>query len=171
MRRRLTVPGFSLVEVILAVGIFALAVPTALALLATLGRQGAMGAEMLVAHRLADSVRVELARLAYADFDGFAGTVPVMTATPGSGLALIVTRDGSRLHARDYPPADVTIPAAHQYFLIECWRFAEEPLRFDPGKAYLALAVRVTWPYRLPDGTRAAREAQSTVAFTVVLNR
>lgn len=163
--------GFSLVEVILAVGIFAFAVPTTMALLSALGRQSVSSAEVLIAHRLADSIRLELARLAHGDLDGFGATMPVMTSTPGPGLALVAARDGYRQHARDYPPSDASIGTADQYFLIECWRFAEEPLRFDSGKAYLALAVRVTWPYQLPNGTAAAREAQSDVAFTVVLNR
>lgn len=171
MVRRATVSGFSLVEVILAVGIFALVVPTALALLSALGRQGNVGAEVLVAHRLADSVRVELDRLAKMDFEGFAATVPVMSPTHEPGLALVSTRDGYRLHARDNPPSGGGIALADQYFLVECWRFAEEPLRFDPAKAYLPLAVRVSWPHRLLNGTAAVQEAQSTFTFTVVLNR
>ena len=171
MFSRPTVSGFSLVEVILAVGIFAFAVPVSLALLSALGRQGAIGAEMLVAHRLSDSIRVELDRLARTDFESFASAMPVMTSPAGPGLALVATRDGYRQHARDYPPPGVSIPLAERYFLIECWRFGEEPLRFVSGKAYLAVAVRVTWPYQLSNGTAAAREAQSGVTFTVVLNR
>jgi hypothetical protein len=171
MSPRIKVPGFSLVEVILAVGIFALAVPTTLALLSALGRQGAMGAEALVAQRLPDSIRLELARLAQADFESLAGVVPVMTGTPAPGLALVATRDGCRLHSRDYLPLGPGLAVAEQYFLIECWRFGEEPLRFDSEKTFLALAVRVSWPSRLPDGTVAAEEAQSAITFTVVLNR
>jgi len=171
MLRRRTVPGFSLVEVILAVGIFALSVPTTLALLSALGRQGAMGAEALVAQRLPDSIRLELARLAQEQFESLAGMVPVMTATPGPGLALVATRDGRRLYSRDYMTPALGLEMADRYFLIECWRFEEEPLRFDSEKAFLALAVRVSWPYHLPDGTVAAAEAQSAITFTVVLNR
>jgi len=171
MSKRPTFAGFSLVEVLLAVGIFAFAVPTTLALLSTLGRQGAMGSELLVAQRLSDSIQLELDRLARSDFDGFATAVPMMVPTAAPGLALVATRDGHRLHARDYPPPDAVIATAQQYFLIECWRFAEEPLCFDPAKAYLALAVRVTWPYQLPNGTTAAGEARTAVTFTVVLNR
>ena len=171
MSRRVTVTGFSLIEVILAVGIFALSVPTTLALLSALGRQGAMGAEALVAQLLPDSVRLELARLAQADFENLAGILPVMSATPGPGLALVATHDGRRLHSRDYLAPGLGLAVADQYFLIECWRFEEEPLRFDSQKAFLALAVRISWPYHLPDGTVAAAEAQSAITFTVVLNR
>jgi hypothetical protein len=171
MSRRIKIPGFSLVEVILAVGIFALSVPTTLALLTALGRQSTMGTEALVAQRLPDPIRLELARLARTDFESLAAMVPLMTAPPGPGLALVASRDGTRLHSRDYLPPGLALAMADQYFLIECWRFEEEPLRFGSQKAFLALAVRVSWPYHLPDGTIAATEAQSTITFTVVLNR
>lgn len=171
MSRHNKMPGFSLVEVILAVGIFALSVPTTLALLSMLARQGTMGAEALVAQRLPDSIKLELDRLAKTDFESLAGNLPVLTATPGPGLALVATRNGARLHSRDYLAPGSSVAMVDQYFLIECWRFGEEPLRFDTQKAFLALAVRVSWPYRLPDGTAAAGEAQSAINFTVVLNR
>jgi len=171
MRPRFKGTGFSLIEVILAVGIFALTVPTMLALLAALGRQGAAGADAQVAQRLPDAVRVELARLAQADFDGLSAHMPEMSASLPPALELVATRDGVRVHSRDYLPPTDGIAAADQYFLIECWRFHEGPLRFDSSKAFLAVVVRVSWPYRLPDGGTTAAESRSQVRFTVVLNR
>jgi prepilin-type N-terminal cleavage/methylation domain-containing protein len=170
MRRRLPARGFSLIEVIVAVAIFALAVPTMLALLAHLGRLGASSDEAMVAQRLAGAVRAELFRLAHADFDGFAAQVPEMTSASPPGFELVATRDGVRVQARDYLAPGDALAVADQYFLVECWRFDGEPLRFDAQKAFLAIAVRVSWPYRLPNGAPAAGAAQST-AFTVVLNR
>jgi prepilin-type N-terminal cleavage/methylation domain-containing protein len=171
MSRRMTAPGFSLVEVILAVAIFALSVPTTLALISALGRQGAMETEALIAQRLPDSVRLELARLARTDFDGLAAMMPVMTTSPAPGLVLAATRDGCRLNSCDYLPPLAAVAAADQYFLVECWRFEEEPLRFDAQKAFLAVAVRISWPYHLPHGPVAAAPPVSVITFTVVLNR
>lgn len=171
MKRPMAAFGFSLIEVILAVGIFALTVPTTLALLAALGRQGAMSAEVRVAQRLPGSVQLELARLAKADFESLAAATPVMTSTPEPGLALVATRDGSRLHSSAYLPPESALAVADQYFLIECWRFGEGPLQFDTEKAYLALYVRASWPYRLADGTAGDSQARSATTFTVVLNR
>lgn len=171
MKRRMAAFGFSLIEVILAVGIFALTVPTTLALLAALGRQGAVTAEVRVAQRLPGSVRLELARLAQASFESLAAATPVMTSPPEPGLALVSTHDGSRLHSSEYLPPASTLALADRYFLIECWRFGEEPLRFNSDKAYLALYVRASWPYRLADGTTGDSEARSATTFTVVLNR
>ena len=171
MKPRIAAPGFSLIEVILAVGIFALTVPTTVALLAVLGRQGAMSAEARIAQQMAGSVRLELIRLAKTDFESLAAAVPVMTSTPAPGLALVATHDGSRLHSRDYLAPGTALASADQYFLVECWRFGGGPLQFNSGKAFLALFVRVSWPYQLADGTASASEGRSSTAFTVVLNR
>jgi hypothetical protein len=171
MKLRLATFGFSLIEVILAVGIFALTVPTTLALLAALGRQGTTSAEVRIAQRLPGSVRLELARLAEASLEDLAAAAPVMTSPPEPGLALVATRDGARLHASEYLPPAAVLALADQYFLIECWRFGEEPLQFDSDKAYLALYVRVCWPYRLADGMTTESQARSATTFTVVLNR
>ena len=56
--------AFSLIEVIIAVGVFAVAVVVILALLPPLSREATDSADALVAQSLPDSVRVELSRLA-----------------------------------------------------------------------------------------------------------
>jgi hypothetical protein len=166
--------AFSLVEVIIAVGLFATSVTVVIALLPALTRHGAITQDTLAAQRLPDALKVELMRLAASGgFDALAGQAPVMSTTLGSGLALVATRDASRVHSRDYlPPAADLIPDGEQYFLIECWRFPDEPLRFDPAKHSLALAVRVSWPYRLPGSTApTAEETRTRVVFTVSITR
>jgi type II secretory pathway pseudopilin PulG len=170
MHPRTATFGFTLVEVILAIGIFAVAVIGVLGLLPVLGRQGASSTEALAVQRLPDAIRVELARLAQQDFDALAAQVPVMSSTPAPGLALVAARDAVRLHSRDYLRPAVTLPVDDQYFLIECWRFVEEPLSFAPQKAFLALEVRVTWPYRLPglpDATDESGRSAATVAVSL----
>lgn len=166
--------GFSLVEVIIAVGLFAASVTVVIALLPALTRQGAVTQDTLAAQRLPDALQVELARLAAAGgFDDLASQVPEMGSPLGSGLALVATRETARLHSRDYlPPATGPIPEGKQYFLIECWRFPDEPLRYDAAKHSLALAVRVAWPYRLPSfPAPTAESARRHVMFTVAIRR
>ncbi len=166
--------AFSLVEVIIAVGLFAAAVTTVIALLPALTRQGAVTVDTLSAERLPDALKVELSRLAAAGgFDALAGQVPLMNSSFGNALTLVATRDAARLHARDYlSPTAGRIPEGEQYFLIECGRFPDEPLRFDAQKHFLALAVRVSWPYRLPGLSAPTAEAARTqVVFTVSLTR
>lgn len=173
MRRRAPVRAFSLVEVIIAVGLFAVSVTAVIALLPAVTRQGAATTDTLAAQRLPEALKVELSRLAAVGFDSLAGQVPVMTQPMGAGLAFVATRDAAQLHSRDYlPPVTGRIPGPEQYFLIECGRFTDEPLRYDAQKHSLALAVRVSWPYRLPGSTvPTAESARAQVAFTVSLTR
>jgi hypothetical protein len=173
MNRRAPVRAFSLVEVIIAVGLFAASVTAVIALLPAVTRQGAVTTDTLAAQRLPDALKVELSRLASSGFDALAGQVPVMTQPFGAGLAFVATRDGARLHSRDYlPPAGGRIPEAEQYFLVECGRFPDEPLRYEGQKHSLALAVRVSWPYRVSGSAVPTTESSRTqVAFTVSLTR
>jgi hypothetical protein len=165
--------GFSLVEVIIAVGLFAASVTVVIALLPALTRHGAVTQDALAAQRLPDALKIELSRLATTGgFDALAGQAPVM-GSPGGGLAFVATHDVARLHALNYlPPSGALIPASEQYFLIECWRFPDEPLRYDAQKHFLALAVRVSWPYRFPGSTAPTDgTSRAQVNFTVSLTR
>jgi hypothetical protein len=173
MRRFATSRAFSLIEVIVAVALFAGTVAVILALLPGLMRQGAENADRLVAQQLAEPLRVELKRLSAAGFDALAGRVPAMGQPPSNGLAFVADRSGSRLHARDYrPPATGAIAEDEQYFLVECWRFPSGPLAFDAAQSSLALAVRVSWPHRQPgSGTATPAEARHELMFATGVNR
>jgi len=173
MRRIFSVRAFSLIEVIVAVALFASSVVVVLALLPALTRRGAETTDRLVAQRLPDAIQVELTRLAAPGFDVLAGRMPLMGAPPENGLAMVSTRDGSRLQALDdLPPTDGRMPEQAQYYLIECWRFPDGPLQYDVAQSAMALTVRVSWPYRQP-GTTATTPADSRheLIFTVSLNR
>lgn len=172
---RLKFTAFSLLEVIIAVAIFAGAVSLLLGLLPGLTRQSAVSADTLTALRLPDALRVELTRMARAGgFDALANEAkPLATLLPDTCL-LVATRDGARLHALLYqlPPAADQIAEDSRYFLIEVWRFGDAPLAFDPRGALLALHGRVSWPYRIP-GTLAITPAtaRERVTFNVTLAR
>ncbi|MBI2497848.1 MAG: prepilin-type N-terminal cleavage/methylation domain-containing protein [Opitutae bacterium] len=172
--RRIRQAGFSLLEVVIAVGVFALAVTAVLALLPMLTRQAAAAADTLAAQQFPDALRVELQRLARADFDALAAAIPVMTAPLENGLPFVATRDGARLHSSGHlpPPVDARIPDAEQYFAIEVWRFNQPPLAYDPGAAVLPLYVRVSGPCRIPGSTAPTALAdRHQVTFTLALNR
>jgi len=168
-------PAFSLVEVVIAVGIFALAVSVILALLPGLGRQAVVSGDMLTAQRLPDALRLELARAAQAgDFDGLANAAAPMVAPLPATLQLVASRDATRVQTLNYqtPAAGDLLPESEQYFLAEVWRFTEPPLAFDPAGAGLALQVRVSWPYHTPGAagpTPAAERDQ--LSFSLALRR
>jgi type II secretory pathway pseudopilin PulG len=165
--------GFSLIEVIIAAGIFAGTVAVIVALLAALVRQTAEAAESLAARRLPDAVQVELERLATRGFENLAGQIPLMASPLNDGLPLVAARDVADVQSLTYQrPAAGRISPDEQYYLIECWRFSDEPLRFDAAKAFLALHVRVSWPYRLPGSAVPVASAnRSELTFAVSINR
>lgn len=144
--------GFTLIEVVIATGIFAVAVTTVVALLSALTRQSGASREALTAQHLPEAVQIELRRLTDGDFNGFAGSVPVMTAPLANGFSLVATREGNRLHAAAHPPpvAALQVPQAERYFLVELWRFNQPPLSYDGTAAFLAVHVRISWPYYNP---------------------
>lgn len=165
--------AFSLIEVVVAVGVFAGAVAVIIGLMGALARQSADSLDHLAAQRLPAAVRVELQRLAAAGFDSLAGRIPLMAAPLGEGLALAASRETAGVESLAYlPPPTGRLAADEQYFLVECWRFQAEPLRSDPGKAFLALHVRISWPYRLPAIAGPVPLAdRRQLTFTVSLNR
>lgn len=164
--------AFSLLEVIIAVGLFAGSVAVLIGLLATLSRQAADSADVLAAQRLPEAVKVELTRLAGSSFDRLAAQIPVMSAPLDDGFALVATREGIQAQSLYFLPPATLIPSGDHYFLVECWKFSTEPLSFSPQKAFLALHVRVSWPYRVPGAaTPVPLVDRSQVTFTVSLNR
>ena len=166
--------GFSLIEVVIATGIFAVAVTVTVALLPSLARQSTDSADTLAAQRLPDNLCVELQRLAVGNFNGLAATVPVMAAPLANGFDFVATRDGSRLHSATYlPPVGRTlIPQEDQYFAVEVWRFVQAPLSYDSATAVLPLYVRVSWPYRNPgNATPTALADRNQLTFTIAINR
>lgn len=165
--------AFSLIEVIVAVALFAGTVAVILALLPGLMRRNTDNADRLVAQQLAGPLRVELQRLSARGFDALAGRVPALGQPPLNGLAFVATRDGARLQARDYlPPGLGSVADDEQYFLVECWRFPDGALAFDAAQSSLALAVRVSWPHRQP-GSNAPTPAAARheLMFATGVNR
>ena len=173
--RRHHLRGFSLIEVIIAVGIFAAAVAVMLGLLPSLTRQAAASADTMTVLRLPDVVRTELQRVATAGgFDALAGqTKPMATPLPAT-LNLAASRDATRVQSLGYqlPSSADQIVQSEQYFMVEVWSFNQAPLAFDPGGAVLALHVRVTWPYFTPGSTTATPLAdREQVTYNLALNR
>jgi len=164
--------AFTLLEVVIAVGIFATAVVTLLALLPATLRESADSLDTQTVLRLPGAIETELHRLVDTHgFDAFAARIPVLNASTDHGELLVAAHQGDdvrRLAAGESPMRD-------QYFLIELQRFASGPLAYDPAGTVLPLCVRVSWPYRrlAPEGLPPALPASErhTLTFTLALNR
>ncbi len=168
---RTRIRGFSLVEVVIAVGIFAVAIVSVLLVLPTLARQTAESADVLVAQGLPDAIRSEMRRLAAGGFDGFAANVPVMTGDVTEGYRLAAAREGVRVSSLVEDNGELV--ADERYFAIELWRFAAPPLAFvNAQSGALAVHVRVSWPERVPGAPRATTlEEREQLTFVVAINR
>ena len=173
--RQGNVRGFSLIEVVIAVGIFAVAVSVMLALLPSLTRQAAGSADTLTALRLPDVIRTELQRVATAGgFNTLAGETKPMAAPLPATFMLAASRDATRVQSLVYrpPPAADQIAQGEQFFMVEAWSFNSAPLAFVPSGAVLALHVRVSWPYFTPGSATATPLAdREQVTFNLALNR
>jgi len=167
--------AFSLLEVVIAVGVFASAIVVILALLPALAKEAAASADALAAQRLPDALRVELQRVAGAGgFETLAANVPVLHAPLGNGLAFVASRDAARLHSEAYlapAPADA-IPEREKYFLVEVWRFPAAPLAYDASGTVLPVLVRVSWPHRVAaNGSPVDWASRSSLTFSTAINR
>jgi len=157
------------VEVVIAVGIFAVAVTGTLALLPSLTQQNLETTDRAVALRLPVALEKELGRMVKTSgFDSIALSIPVMNSHLENGMECVATREGSALTTTTV----AAIPDDKRYFLLEIWRFERAPLAYDPAGAVLGVYVRVSWPYRVP-GSAAATDIQTRneVGWTLAINR
>jgi type II secretory pathway pseudopilin PulG len=170
LKSSLFIRGFSLVEVVIAVGIFAGSLVVVLSLLPSLVRQSADSADRLVAQRMIDAVHLELDRQSSAvGFDVLAGAAPVMSVPLENGRAIVATKTGLRIEPLTGSGSG-GIALDEQHFLIEVWRFPQPPLSYDANAAVLPLYVRISWPYRVRDfpvPTRMADRNQFTTSVAI----
>lgn len=152
--------AFSLIEVVVAIALFGATATVLLGWLPSLFRETTRNADRLAVQRLPDLVKLELLRRAGPNLDALAGSLPVLDepAAARSGLLLTATRAGDRLTAQE----------TDGFFGIECWRFADESLRYASERQFLAVAVRVRWPHGVPAAPGGRIEERW---FVVALNR
>ncbi len=152
--------GLSLVEVLVAVGLCAVAVVAAVALFGSAVRATREVGDRRAAVRLGERIDAELRR---------AGFAAVAAAT-----GLVARADGSRvvrLEEADNDPSAGTppgIPAAERYFDIAVTR----ALRPPSDATCVVLEVRVRWPLALPpDGALVLEAQRSEYRFHTAINR
>lgn len=160
--------AFSLIEVVIAVAIFAGAVTVLLALLASTLRDSSDAADVQTALRLPGAVEVTLREIAAREgLPALAARIPVMDASADRGLLLVATHEGEFVRLAG------GTQIRGEYFLVDVRRFGADPLTFATGRTVLPLRVRVSWPYRVltPDGLAApvAFDARQHVTFNLGL--
>ncbi len=173
-----TESAFTLVEVIVAVGLLAVTVLAVVAVQGVIGRSvhDASGYER--AAQLVDAVTIELSRLRDrpaaigqpARLDALAAIIPASESP--DALRLVASRDGTRVsfESEADSPATCILPS-ERYFLIEV-RQQPAPLAYVAEAGYLAVNLRVKWPYQVPTGPdpSLATAVEPSLASTAIFH-
>ncbi len=174
--------AFSLVEVVVALGIFATAIIVIVGLLAANTQATSRTIEAETAARLADTIRTELQRYGYDNV-----AAGVTAAVPR--VFLVATRDGSRvlptnedsegndggrpallaegnLETATTPGNPPGIAQRDRYFHVSVRRLVPNPAGATKltsptaataaDEAVFPVVIEVTWPHRTPNGPSAA---------------
>ena len=162
-------PGhsFSLVEVVVAIGLVAVSLVAILGLLAATTHSAAELSGAQGSASLGGSIQSELDRL--KDSIGLAGLASLVPPSGSAApLRLVGTRDGLRVRCVDAadPAAnrslgDSVLPGIanrDRYFLIEVTRLPEWETAADSG--FVVVNARCSWPYELPLGPATSGAAE-----------
>ena len=161
--------AFSLVEVVIAVGILAAAIVAIMALLAPPLRATREVLDSTVAARLADGVEMEIGRLGFDSASGLLtdpGYIVVYATADGSRVVV----HGSRKNGPTLAPPGIAAEA--RYFVL----FIDELNAPAATDAFVGLGVRVEWPYHTPDGDPdalpvSAPDRRTSFTFSAALLR
>lgn len=154
--------GFSLIEVVIATAVFAVAIVAVVGLMGPMTKRAEDVIDSEVAARLSASIQSELERI------GFATGVSL---TSGVSLELVASADGTLVRVlsgaapANRPPNDSELPGIpnrDRYFRIFLSR-QTGVLAYNPATSgSLALRADVEWPYWIPEGPATVNP--STVA-------
>jgi prepilin-type N-terminal cleavage/methylation domain-containing protein len=175
---RLQARAFTLIEVIVASGLLAVAVVAVLGLQGALNRSLADVADRSRAAGLGDAIEVELRRLRempvpQSQFGRLDALARLISASDGPDpLRLVASRDGTQvIRESDADVPGLGVEPRARFFLVEV-RQQPAPLNYAEGAGYLALTLTVSWPYQPAAGPGAAGSsaAAGQERSTLVLN-
>ena len=168
--------AFTLIEVVVALGLLAGTMVTLLALRASISRAATDVSDHYRAAQLADAIDLELRRLrdlplAVGQRDKLdALSVLIPPEGRDQALRLVALREGSRVIRESDADDPVNgLPLRDRYYLITV-RQQPAPLAYTAGAGYLAVAATVQWPFQIPSGPGDAVTADLTQASVLVLN-
>jgi prepilin-type N-terminal cleavage/methylation domain-containing protein len=169
--------GFSLVEVVVAIGIFAIAVISVIGLLSPINQSVAEVKDGDDATRIVAIIQAELQRLGVTSVNGY-----IVAATP-----LYASRDGAKIGpdvsiapwATNVP--DLNASGSVETFEVNAQKFFEIRLRananllFTPATdGFLALNIELRWPAYTGEGAKLigdAAEQQNVLIVPVAITR
>ena len=166
--------GFSLVEVVVAVGIFAIAVISVIGLMVPINQSVANVKDGDDASRIASIIQNELQRLGIGAVNGFIGSPNSLYANrTGSKVGLYA----STVWNSDVP--DLNGNSAVDPFEKDAQKFFEIKVKASPtlpftaaSDGYLAVNIEIRWPGYTADGNKfSATEQQSILIVPAAITR
>lgn len=167
--------AFSLVEVVIAIGIFSLVIVAVVGLLIPITRDTTAVTEVTTSLRLAEGVNRELERVGGTVVAGLGTNTLYLVATPDGGRILRTqqtTTGGSPGTNASFPaendleatPANPVpgIAKRDRFFLVEVRLLQDDPgttddnIHFQAGDGAVPVEVRVSWPFYTPKGPQPA---------------
>lgn len=159
--------GFSLVEVVLALGVLAVTMVAVAGLLGSMGAEVRSVRDRRVATQLPSPLREEMNRLGFAAFVEVAnGASRAVRDFPAVYYA---PADGGRVVVAGAAGGPEGLPGEERYYRLWLADPEATALRFVEGDAHRVFAVTVEWPYRLPNGEEAAAANRRTFRFPVAV--
>lgn len=147
--------GFSLIEVVVAIGVLAVGLTSVLGLMASTVKAIAVANERAGAERALTDGVAELERLGFA---AAAAKVTAPNAAPANEARFHVSRDGTRSGWGG------TLGADDRYYVVTVFRVESlSPSSSDATGAGLAVQVRVEWP-----ATSAAERSARQVSHVLL---
>lgn len=183
------VRGFSLVEVIIAIGVFSVAVVGVISLLSPITSQVRQLKDSKIANNLRAPIREELNSMKFTsfvneDFTAIASdwldnvvnpTIDRPAQYPTVLASLVALQDGSRVNEIGWAETNALIPRDDQYFLIQVLE-PQPPantdvadLRYAANDAHVAFNVEISWPFRLSGGAEVPYANRKKFSFFTVV--
>lgn len=171
--------AFSLIEVVVALGVFAITIVGVLGLLSPTTQAVSDTLDGGVASRLAETVNAEVERLGFTAVTGSQLVLSsAVSALPTNASKLLfATRGGDRIcsqGAADTAPNYIA-PAERYFEVLLIRNESLSPAGTDNTAGFVAFSVQVSWPAFVDDGTGAAvavaRSQRSVFSFNAAVRR
>lgn len=167
--------GFSLVEVVVAVGIFAVAIVAVVGLVSAITKNVTEIRDGDDASRVVSNLQSKLQEVSFTDLRNYMGDI----TSKAENTRIYANRDGSRIglgSATIWDPQNELSTSeenAQKYFLVELRpNDTISPAANDATAGYLAFTVKLIYPAYLGDGRLVADSAQqSSIVVPVAVTR
>lgn len=160
--------GFSLVEVVVAVGIFALAIVGVIGLLSPTSKAVADVADSDAAARAINAIQAGLQQSGFAVVKS--KLLPGTTTLTSSSYDLYASKSGDKVgftKGTTTPAASPFTDLSEQFFEFALIRnealSPSSPATADDSAGYLAFTISLRWPAYLPNGTKFTADAQKSI--------